>query len=161
MDEYNRTVTEQPSSICDSIATAETCISDCSLNIPHFNFERQLNEDSANNHCTEVTTTQPPCEGSLPDYNSNLEIMELEDPIISYQVPESPCIQNTSKDKRHCSMFTYSHIRQFSRNTIQTCSVGMLHTLINLPNKLAIMVTAVANSQLSQYTKLQEVRQLL
>ena len=155
---YNKEVTEQPSTICESIARAELCINDCGLSTAYFNFERQLNQDRAK-HCSGMPTTQPPCNVELPNFNDSLDIMELEDPIISYKEDSDPhCFQNSSTDKEHCSMFTYSHIHQFSHNTIQTCSVGMLQALIDLSNKLSILVTAVADGQSPQYTNLQEVR---
>lgn len=151
--------TAQPSNICQSIANAEQCIIDnnCEdvISIQSINFNKQLNEDRAANDC--FATASPPCTDQLPVFNSSLSIMDLGDPIIDYKNSDSLCSPNLATAKRHCSMFTYSHVRQFSQDTIQTCSVGVLQPLIDHA-QLSILVSGVTDGQSSHYTNLKEVR---
>ena len=153
IDNYNAEVVT-----CGSISRALNCIDPCGYSSLRINFEKQLYESQVN--CSEeVTTAPPPCESQLPDFDDDMEIMELEDPIISYgSNSDSVCSPDLTNDKSHCSMFTYSHIRQFSHNTIQTCSVSGQKDLINNA-KLSILVTADTDSE-SAYTNLQKVSRL-
>ena len=153
IDNYNAEV-----ETCGSINTALNCIDPCGFSITRINFEAQLNENLKN--CSEeVTTTPPPCDSQLPDFDDNMDVMKLEDPIIIYRSSsDSVCSQDLMDDKSHCSMFTYSHIRQFSHNTIQTCSVSEQKSLID-NSKLSILVTADTDGE-SAYTNLQKVSRL-
>ena len=140
IDAYHEDVAAEPSTVCESITRAKECISDCSLS-----FEKQLSE-ATDNTCSEEMPN--PCDSVLPFFNDNLEI--LDSPVISYRNYNSVCPQDSRQDTRHCNMFTYSHIRQFSHSTIQTCSVSEPSTLIE-QDDLAIAITAGSEEQSTGY----------
>ena len=177
----NSLANSNPSVTCPALAAATKCleIADCSqsFNFPLIAFETELSKLYSDNNCSkfepvtnETTTdspTPPPTEAppiidcepqllTLPNNSDAIVIEKLSPPVVAPSGSSVLCRQHYYPTLRHCSLFSYSHLRPFGSDQFQTCSLPGAWYLLKHQD-VTIEVTGVSDDISSSFTKLQKV----
>ena len=175
---------QSSSTICSNIIDTKGCIElatiDCQgkTDIPLIAFKGELSRIYSSENCVDDTNTnnettptppEPPntieCDAQLlilPDNDDLIEVNELPLPVTT---PEDSllnvlCSPHYYPTLRHCSLFSYTHLRSFGSDEFQTCSLPGAWYLLKHPD-VTIEVTGASDDINSPFTKLEKVRKRL
>lgn len=162
---------------CLYIEQARACLQDSNCQSFDFNviqMNNYLNDDFDKHNCSQFTsptssttpttqhlptpTTQPPspCKPKLPQNASVIDLGEaVTRPTIS--LVNRLCSQHSYKALRHCSLFTYSHLRPFGQKNIQTCTLPGSWLLLRHSDVTIEVTGGIENNAASSYTKIEKV----
>lgn len=161
---------------CLYIEQARACLLDSNCQSHNFNVLQMnlyLNDDFDKHNCSQFTsptssttstthlptpTTQPPstCEPKLPQ---NASVIDLGDAVTwpTLSLVNRLCSQHSYKALRHCSLFTYSHLRPFGQKNIQTCTLPGSWFLLRHSDVIIEVTGGIENNVASSYTKIEKV----
>lgn len=166
---------------CHMLAEADECLKtfgiDCPTSLSYLLLNSYVKEQYLSNNCSRFngsqpqppTVTGPPstveCTPQLlrmPENSDTIDVKKLSSPVTEPKnsLSNTLCTQHYYPVLRHCSFFSFSHLRPFGIDDIETCALPGKWYLLAHPDVI-IEVTGAADSSLSPFTKLEKVQIIL